>query len=64
MFPVEVRDRLVAARSAEPHHMLQRSGWITFRFRKEADVESAIELFRLYYKIASERLASMSRFPV
>ncbi len=64
VFPMEVRDRLVAERRVEPHHMLQRSGWTTFRFRKEADVESAIELFRLSYKIAGEKLAAVSHFPV
>lgn len=54
-FPMEVRNRLVAEGRAEPHHILPRSGWITFRFRKEGDVERAIELFKLSYDLAKGR---------
>jgi hypothetical protein len=57
VFPMEVRDRLVAEGRAEPHHILHRSGWITFRLRRESDVASAIDLFKLSYEIANERLA-------
>ncbi len=55
---MEVRDKLVEEGRAEPHHILPRSGWITFRFRGGRDVESAIELFRLSYEIAKERPTS------
>jgi hypothetical protein len=34
-FPMPVRNRLVAEEKAEPHHILPKSGWITFRFKKE-----------------------------
>lgn len=61
VFPMEVRDRLVAEGRAEPHHILHRSGWITFRFRTDADVEAAVALFRLSYEIADERLAASGR---
>src|ERR1700722_2155011 len=54
VFPMAVRDRLIAEGRAEPHHILPRSGWITFRFRKETDVELAVELFRLSYEQASQ----------
>ena len=37
-FPMKVRERLIAEGRVEPHHILPNSGWITFRFRKEADV--------------------------
>jgi len=55
VFPMAVRDRLIAEGRAEPHHILPRSGWITFRFRREADVGLAVELFRLSYELASKR---------
>jgi hypothetical protein len=55
VFPMEVRNRLVSEGKAEPHHILPRSGWITFRFRKQADVVSAIELFRLSYNLANAK---------
>jgi len=54
-FPMEVRNQLVKEKRAEPHHILPKSGWITFRFSKESDIKSAIELFRLSYKIAREK---------
>jgi len=54
VFPMAVRNRLIAEGRVEPHHILPRSGWITFRFRMEADVELAVELFRLSYEHASE----------
>jgi hypothetical protein len=56
VFPMEVRDRLVAEGRAEPHHILPRSGWVTFRFREEGDVGRAIELFRLSYQAAEKSL--------
>jgi hypothetical protein len=51
-FPLNVRNQLVAEKKAEPHHILPKSGWITFRIRKDGDVEHAIELFKLSYDIA------------
>ena len=53
-FPMSVRNQLVADKRAEPHHILPQSGWITFRFRSEDDIERAIELFKLSYDIAIE----------
>jgi hypothetical protein len=54
-FPMNVRNQLVAEKRAQPHHILPQSGWITFRFRKEGDVQDAIELFKLAYDIASKK---------
>ena len=54
-FPMDVRNRLIAEGRAEPHHTLPNSGWITFKFSKESDVESAVELFRLSYEVAVSR---------
>ncbi|MDE1852415.1 MAG: DUF5519 family protein [Thaumarchaeota archaeon] len=51
-FPIAVRNRLIAEGKAEPHHILSQSGWITFRFRNEADVGAAIRLFRMSYELA------------
>jgi hypothetical protein len=54
-FPMDVRNKLVEEGKAEPHHVLPRSGWITFRFRNDGDVENAIDLFRQSYDLAMER---------
>ena len=55
VFPMEVRNQLVEQGKAQPHHILPKSGWITFRFREEKDVGRAIELFKLSYEIAMEK---------
>jgi Family of unknown function (DUF5519) len=34
-FPLDVRNRLVEEKKADPHHIIPKSGWITFRFRKQ-----------------------------
>jgi hypothetical protein len=59
VFPMQVRDHLVAEGRAEPHHILRRSGWITFRLRREGDEEAAIQLFRRSYDIAREALGGV-----
>ena len=51
-FPTRVRDELVSASLAEPHHILPDTGWISFHLRQESDVQAAIALFRRSYEIA------------
>jgi hypothetical protein len=51
-FPRRVRDELVAAGRAEPHHVLPDTGWVSFRISGEGDVPQAVELFRLSYERA------------
>ncbi len=53
-FPRRVRDELVAAGRAEPHHWLPDTGWVTFRMRGDEDVAEAIALLRLSYDRAAE----------
>jgi Family of unknown function (DUF5519) len=52
-FPVRVREALVKAGKAEPHHILPESGWVSFRIRGEADVPAVIALFRMNYEAAT-----------
>ena len=49
-FPRRVRDELVAAGRARPHHVLPRSGWVTVPMRTASEVASVIELFRQNYE--------------
>jgi predicted DNA-binding protein (MmcQ/YjbR family) len=51
-FPKKVRDEIVAAGRAEPHHILPETGWISFYLRGEVDVEKAIALLRESFEIA------------
>jgi Luciferase len=48
-FPRSIRDELVAAGRARPHHVLPDSGWVTALMRTAAEAEAVIELFRLNY---------------
>jgi Luciferase len=57
-FPKEVRDALVAAGRAEPHHILPRSGWVSVFLRQPTDVDRAIELLKYSFEIAKDRKAS------
>lgn len=56
-FPTPVRNELVAAGQAEPHHVLPDSGWITFYLHTPADVEHAIALLRRSFEIAQAQQA-------
>lgn len=56
-FPTRVRNELVAAGSAQPHHLLSDSGWISFYIRAPEDVDHAIGLFRQSYDIAAAQVA-------
>jgi len=51
-FPRAIRDQLVAAGRARPHHVLPDSGWITAPIRTAADAINVIRLFRHNYERA------------
>lgn len=56
-FPSKVRDELIAAGRAQPHHVLPDSGWISFRIKTAPDVQAALELLRMSYEIAIKQKA-------
>ena len=51
-FPLPVRNELIAAGRATPHHVLPNSGWVTAPMRTVAQIANVSELFRLNYEIA------------
>lgn len=51
-FPTKVRDELVAAGLAQPHHILPESGWVSFYIRQPDQVAAAIALLRRSYELA------------
>jgi hypothetical protein len=55
-FPKRIRNELVTAGRAEPHHILPESGWVSIYLRQAADVDRAIELLRLSFEIADHRV--------
>jgi hypothetical protein len=52
-FPRRIRDELVSAGRARPHHVLPESGWITVPMKTDAEVENVIDLFRQNYERAA-----------
>jgi len=51
-FPKRIRDEIVSAKEAEPHHILPETGWISFYLREEGDIAKAIDLLKRSYEIA------------
>ncbi len=51
-FPKKIRDEIVAAKLAEPHHILPETGWVSFYLRENGDVQKAIDLLHRSYEIA------------
>jgi hypothetical protein len=51
-FPRRIRDELVAAGRARPHHVLPDSGWVTAPIGTEEEIENVIALFKRGYERA------------
>lgn len=51
-FPKRIRDEVIAASRAQPHHLLPETGWISFYIHEEADIEQAIALLQESYEVA------------
>lgn len=51
-FPTRVRDELVKAGRAMPHHIFPNTGWVSYEVDDEASLPGAIALFRLSYERA------------
>jgi len=62
-FPKRVRDEIVSAGEAQPHHILPETGWVSLSIDSDEDVERAIRLLRRSFLLAVEhrqRLAKTS----
>ncbi len=51
-FPRKIRDEIVQAGEAQPHHILPETGWVSFYLRQPGDVEQALRLLERSYAIA------------
>jgi hypothetical protein len=60
-FPRRVRDELIAAGRARPHHVVPDSGWVTVPMRTASEVANVIDLFRENYERAVGQLATSAR---
>ena len=48
--PRRLRDELIAAGRARPHHVLPETGWVSVWIDGPEDVSAVIELFRIQYE--------------
>jgi len=60
-FPKRVRDEIVAAKEADPHHILPDSGWVSLYLRTAADVDRAIRLLERSYTLAQAHRAAVAK---
>jgi hypothetical protein len=60
-FPRRVRDELVAAGRARPHHVLPESGWVSRPIAGPEDVDEVVALFRLSYDRAAAARARSAK---
>ncbi len=62
-FPKKVRDEVVVAGHAEPHHLLPETGWVSLYIKESADIERAIALVRRSFELAMDQQTKRSRKP-
>ena len=60
-FPKKVRDEILAAGRAHPHHILPETGWVSFYIREENDVEKAITLLHESYEFAQKQKSKITK---
>lgn len=48
-FSKTLRNQVIDAGKAQPHHIYPQSGWISFWIKSESDVANALSLLRLNY---------------
>ena len=48
-FPTKVGKKLVKEGRVSPHHVIPKSGWVSYEIQNAKDVETVVELFRFQY---------------
>jgi hypothetical protein len=48
-FPVRVSRKLVRNGHVMPHHIIPKSGWVSYEIQNANDVKAVIDLFRFQY---------------
>ncbi len=59
-FPTRVRNEIVAAGLAQPHHLLPETGWVSFYINEPQDVLLAVELLKRSYELAQKQKGGSS----
>jgi len=56
-FPKQVRDEVISAGDAEPHHVLPDTGWVSVFLRTDEDVERAVRLLqRSFFRAVAHKV--------
>jgi hypothetical protein len=58
--PRRLRDELIAAGRAQPHHVLPQTGWVSVWIDGPQDATGVIELFRMQYERYSKTASPSS----
>lgn len=53
-FPRSVRDKLIADKEAEPHHVFVNSGWLSLYIKTEEDAGKAVQLLERSFFLKKE----------
>jgi hypothetical protein len=53
-FPARVSRKLVKEGRVSPHHVIPKSGWVSYEIQNAKDVEAVIELFSLQYNLLAK----------
>jgi hypothetical protein len=62
-YPRPVRDAVVSADLAGPHHLFPDSGWVTYRVRGPGSADRIVDLLRLSYLVHAAALRRRGEFP-
>lgn len=63
-FPRRVRDELIAAGRAVPHHVMPDTGWVSYYIQGSDDAQAVLALFRLNYeRITAPRAVRQGEAP-
>jgi Luciferase len=57
-FPPKIKKELIKANRVKPHHILPKSGWISFYINTEDDVKEAVKLLKFSYQLTKEKYES------
>src|SRR5450432_2715207 len=61
-FPTRIRDELVKAGRAQPHHILPETGWVSFYLNAPGDIDNAISLLRYSYELATKQKSASANY--
>src|SRR5215471_15091665 len=59
-FKMDVRNKLVESGRVSAHHVLLKSGWVSYWIKGEEDIPNVIELFKMRYDFLSSHRRPMN----